>query len=268
MLEDVKNITPVFETAVNYTVDVSNLPDTDFMISMEALFEDEDTANKIKYVFDRMGIPMPYDEDDFLDGTEGALVALNKYGLVIRIEWKDSTNSRCVANRVNDSGFVLKPIASIDLGDVVMEVCPATEVMSNADHVDDLKDKLKDDGIDYWDCQLNNSGYLPVKTADFPKGIPIVIDRLAVMNLNKSSDRIRTALSKKVELIQDELYSPLRKSFSKEWHSNSGFKDFFDLCQQFKEDKKLNLGWLEVKSLLVFKTWMFKKKSISYEQRF
>ncbi|MCK5518718.1 MAG: hypothetical protein KAI61_04820, partial [Alphaproteobacteria bacterium] len=93
------------------------LPKTDFVDYLLEKFGDKATASAVLDAFEKMGIPAPESRDEFMDGAAGVLVFLNRYGLVIRIEHE-------YLGRINDSPWVLKPIASIDADEAIFEICP------------------------------------------------------------------------------------------------------------------------------------------------
>ncbi|MCE9506994.1 MAG: hypothetical protein K8R48_01585 [Alphaproteobacteria bacterium] len=102
---------------------VDKLPETAFCAFLTKKF-DRATAVKVIESFKKMDLPPPQDEKEFLVGSDGCLVFLNKYGLVMRIETADLEDSKWGADRINDSGWILNPLATIDAGKAIVEICP------------------------------------------------------------------------------------------------------------------------------------------------
>ena len=108
------------------------LPKTDFVHYLQCKFGDNATACAVLDTFEKMGIPAPESLDGFRNGAEGFLVFLNPYGVVIRIEQKsDFKESYVTPDRIDDSPWVLKPLASIDAGNAIIEVCPGCSLDVN-----------------------------------------------------------------------------------------------------------------------------------------
>jgi len=227
---------------------VDVLPETDFCAGLMKHFGRE-TALKVVEAFQKMDLPLPQDEGEFLKGAMGALVFLNEYGVMIRMEIADlSQYSR--ADRINDNAWILKPIATIDAGKVVIEICPGCEQAQSAVNNAYLRGKLKQQDIDFWDCKISNIGHIPVKTVRFPEGVPVVIDRLAVNKLTNSIASVRSALksledeaTREAEEVQEKLYAPLRQAFDSAWPDTQKIKQFWDMCRRYVQEGKLVAGW-------------------------
>ncbi|MCE9506992.1 MAG: hypothetical protein K8R48_01575 [Alphaproteobacteria bacterium] len=226
---------------------------TAFLVYLRQTF-DQNTAQKVAESFQKLGLPLPQDEKEFLMGTEGGLVFLNRYGMVIRIENSDSARSPFKADRINDSPWILQPLASIDAGKAIIELCPGCHFNDNSGDTAYLHDALLKEGHAFWDGGLDNVGLLPVKTPRFPEGIPIVIDRLAVRKLTESIDGVRLALLN-IEINDDEireaaeaqerLYAPLRRAFDEGWLDKGKMPRFWALCRECVQEGKLVAGWNE-----------------------
>ena len=221
-------------------IESGKLPFTDFANYLNDCFS-RHAALKVMQSFKKMNITPPEDSGEFLAGTEGALVFLNKYGLVIRIESKTPILSERVPDE--EVSMILKPIASIDMGKAIFEICPALAVAENSQDAVSLTNHLKNEGINFWDDQLANIGILPIKMPNFPEGVPVVIDRLAVEKLSGFTGIIKTALGKEVEKAQAELYMPLSDSFISAWNNLSKMDSFWQLCEKYVAEGKLVVGW-------------------------
>lgn len=223
--------------------------ETDFLCYLEKTF-DSGTARKVIQAFQKMSLPLPQSYGEFLHGTEGGLVFLNRYGVVIRIEGKKSKlGSEYRFDRINNSPWILKPLASIDAGRAVIEICPGCHPETNYDNIGYVRDRLREQNINYWDARgFCNSGRVPVKTPSFPKGVPVVIDRLAVRKLTGNIKPVRLALKKRAQeaaQAQEKLYGPLRKTFKNSWPNAPKMARFWALCQRFVQEGKLIAGWNE-----------------------
>jgi hypothetical protein len=236
-----KKLEPVFNEAAEA------LPQTAFTDSLQDyLFDCETTRNVIK-AFQQMGLPAPEQHNEFMHGSEGRVVFLNDYGLVIRIEENNS--------RINDSPWVLQPIASIKAGEAVIEICPAVHFEPDERNRDALRELLLQDGIKFWDPGAKNMGRLPIKTPHFPDGVPVVIDRPSVYRLTEDSMELREALLRKKQddaakyreaaEIQKKLYAPLQQLFRECWSEPRRMERFWKECASFVQQGKLVAGWNE-----------------------
>lgn len=220
------------------------LPGTEFFVWLYGRFGG-DTAQEILKSFQKMGLPEPESTYEVLKATEGFLVFLNKYGIVIRIEYKDAKNSPSeeILDRVNNSEWILKPIASIDVGKAIIEICPGCHISKNVEYVHQLKETLAKQRIIFWDAGPRNIGLMPIKTTQFPEGVPVVIDRLAVAKLSNSAGLARKVLDKEIVKMQRKLYGPLQRSFKDTWPDPEKMKQFWSLCEQYVAEEKLIAGW-------------------------
>lgn len=260
-------IEPIFETTIEDEASDIKLPNTYFANALKKVSYrqlKEETLKKTMYFFKKCSIPAPEEPNEYLNGTEGFLIFSNKLGLVIRIEEKKDTIHTC--HRINNNGYILKPIASIDIQNLIIEICPTTEVETDARKTTLLRRRLRNTKVNYWDDQTSNSGTIPIKTPNFPNGVTVVIDRLAVKKRFGHAIRIKKALEKEAEKAQDELYSPLRKAFKDAWHNKNKAPKFLSLCQAFKEQGKLIAGWNNLKDPY-FKTREAIKSAEQYDKR-
>lgn len=239
---DCKNITKIFGSNAK--------PHGEFFDYLKTKFGN-DTAAEVIDVFQKMGLPVPEDACEFMPGTEGAIVFLNPYGLVLRVEFKNSKVSPSpdywAFDRIDDNPWILQPLASIKAGAAIIEVCPGCAFDASQQSLHFLTGELWKDKIDFWDKSLGNMGRIPVATPQFPKGIPVIIDRLAVKFLVDSVAPIKTALEKQaadgaMETIE-KLYAPLQKSFRQSFPDKQKMRDFWKLCQSYVQDGKMVAGW-------------------------
>ncbi len=244
------------------------LPRTEFADYLKNLFDDV-TVRNVFYAFQYMGLPAPESRREFYDGTEGGLIFLNRYGAVIRVENADDSVSEFRFDRFNDSAWVLQPLAIIDAGAAVIEICPGCHMEKKDADIYYLDEQLRREMIDFWDKGIRNIGLMPVKTPRFSEGIPVVIDRLAVSRLTQNMVPVRRALKKLGDKVlkrpegmseevreaveaQEQLYAPLRQAFNEAWPDQSvpadagKMKQFWDMCSGYVQEGKLVAGWREI----------------------
>lgn len=232
----------------------STVPDTNFSKYLDTMFS---RAPEIFKVFQDLGLDPPRNADEYLIGLEGAIIFLDEYKMVLRIEHAQDTQG-FDGIRVNDHPRILQPIATISVGETVIELCPGVHQAKTLKEEKELIQALEQDRMYFWDAKLSNMGRLPFKTPSFPDGIPVVIDRLAVSRLTSSVSIVRDALAKKrkqeVKDAQDQLFTPLRQTFREAWPDPSlppnpeKIQDFWALCHRFAIEGKLVAGWEEPQS--------------------
>ena len=256
----------------NHTAEA--LPKTDFVDYLQKKFKDKATTSAVLDAFEKMGQPAPEFSNEFKIGTEGVLVFLNQFGLVLRIEKEsDFIASRVTPERINDSPWILKPIASIKVGNnAVFEICPGCFLEEDTKKTADLIDLLRKQNIDFWDVHFSNIGCIPVKTPRFPEGILVIIDRLAVTNLTKNITPVRLSLEEFEEAreaweAQEELYGPLRQAFDAAWTDTQKMEQFFGLCRRYENEEKLVAGWNESRFFGGNKARQAKRAAAVYEDR-
>lgn len=220
--------------------DQPSFPDTEFTRQLLHRFESRPTVAAIVSTFDKLKLPLPESADESLDGTEGFMVFLDAFGVVLRIESKNATR----AERVDDNARILRPLGSIDAGEVIIEICPGTHAGKSKPASNFLKKALKEEGVDFWDDGVPNIGHLPLATPEFPEGVPVVIDRLAVRRLTNAAKSIRPMLD-----IQEKIYGSLRLAFANAWPEGMDFPvamtGFWEKCHDFRLAGKLVDGWNE-----------------------
>ena len=251
-----------------------DLPKTEFVYSLQYKFKDDATTSAVLDAFEKMGVPFPESGHEYMDGTEGMLVFLNLYGIVIRIEKKSDFVTSCVKPDRVYSPWVLQPIASIDAGEAIIEICPGCSLQKDPKKIDDLSVRLYVQKINLWDDQLSNLGCVPFKTSYFPNGIPVVIDRLAVEELTEDVAMVRFPLEKsrkmleeslQAEKAQEKLYGPLRQAFDSAWPDTQKMKQFWALCLRYENEEKLVAGWNESQPLSDYKQEKAQKTAATYD---
>lgn len=198
----------------------------------------------------KLGLPMP-ELHDYLRATSGAIIFVNQYGFLIRIE-------KTYMGRVNDSPWVLQPFGSIELklsglyDSAIIEICPGVLPASKEK---ELKAVVKGaencGGVDFGDHQVANIGILPFKTPTFPKGVPIVIDRPSVTRLVADVAHIKKALhymrvdKDPQELLYADIKEAWKDAFGKGMDAADPvkIKTFLDLCLRAKEEGRTMSGW-------------------------
>lgn len=211
-----------------------------------------DTLQKVADVLTALNLPVPEDGSAFMKANRGALLFSNYYGVTIRIEESFpllETQTDAPISRLPDYPLMLQPVARFDAGLAVVEVCPGTNLANDRFYADTLWRLMFEGGLDFFDDGIHNVGLLPVKTPKYPRGVPVVIDRLSVLVLTEKSDRVGKAL-KSIGCKEDpqKIYAPLRKAFMKSQKKDktlnpAGVKKFWRLCRKFREQGKLVDGW-------------------------
>jgi hypothetical protein len=234
---------------------VTVVPNSDFVKILEnSLGFDSDSLRGVVDVFKKLGLPLPAKHEEFMRGTEGALLFLDRYGVVIRIEPK---NLRiCKAERMDYNPWIIQPIGSIPLGDFLFEIYPGCAQETDRVMSEHLVDLLKSQKIHFWDTGCRNVGRMPFKTVQFPEGIPVVIDTGAVKRLTKEIEPVAQAMRKALESqtfdaaeAQEKLYGPLREMFAAAWQGGNTdavkMQAFWGLCRSAVEEGKLVAGWMQ-----------------------
>lgn len=217
---------------------------------------------QVKDLFDKLQLPLP-DKGEYLSATDGCLVFLNRYGIVIRIEVKNTSASHFHWQRINDNPYVLQPLASLEVKGGIVEICPGCHNMDSESRVRSLSRELEKSGVRLWDDETHNVGTLPIRSVKFPMGVPVVVDRLAVQDLTQNVRQVTNlflrAAKQGMRLLhlerrpdfQEVLYGPLRKSFSETWPAGKEkpdpgmIREFWGLCQQYLHKGILVTGWNE-----------------------
>lgn len=259
------NITEAFNDVSAYS-----LPETEFCQFLEERFSRE-TAVKVASAFSKLGLPMPEKEEEFLDGAEGGLVFVNKYGLVIRIENKNFEDDEFKPARINNSGFVVQSLATMEAGEAVIEVIPGCKLASKDEYRVYLKDNLAGQGINFFDRRISNIGHLPVTTPSFPEGVPVVIDRLAVGTLSAATGQISDAMKQQAAeaaTAQEQLYGPLKTALQSGLAQPGQMKNFWKMCESYMAEGKLVSAWAGVEKEGAGKPYIAAQASKKYASKF
>ena len=215
-------------------------------IADEYHFSDQ-ALGRIVETLRRLRLPVPATNESFMDGSEGALLLSNKRGVSIRIESKNY--QQLPFDRINDDPDVTQPIASIDLGDVVVEICPGLKTTNDRALAQDLKDRLLKRNINLFDIYAlaSNVGIVPYITPETPNGVCVVLDRLSVRReggkvIDLSDNGMVPVLDPE---WQDKYYGPLREAFQAAWQSTDPAKmdQFWQMCETWTNEGKLIAGW-------------------------
>ena len=197
--------------------------------------------------FEKMGLPAPQEKGEFLPGIDGALVFLNKYGVVIRIE-EPQKSGTYRSDRIKDNARILKPLGSIQIGAVVVEMYPALAPEKKLANVKCLREKLESEGIEFYDHKISNVGRSPVKTEKFPEGEPVVIDVNAVRR-NPMFIETEKIVNPEWMKQHDAFYAPLREALKVSWPDPIKMKAFWNLCSDYVQEEKLIAGWNKPQSV-------------------
>lgn len=213
----------------------------------------EKSALAVIQVYDRLGLPLPV-LGETGPGTEGWLVFLNDFGLLLRIETVKRFESRESFDRINDDPDILQPILTFPAGHFVAELCPGVGP-GKAEDVSILCRKLSARGIKFWDARLPNIGRIPVRTQQFPDGKPVVIDRLGVRYMSHPNLSIHGWLSwlsmaHRSRDVQAAFYAPLRQAFQKAVSSKNppDLDAAWALARQLKSEGRLLSSWDKLKA--------------------
>ena len=93
--------------------------ETDFQSYLNAFF-DRDTTRAVMQVFEKLDRSAPEYDEEFVNGTDGPLLLLNRFGLVLRIENAETKQG----TRINDSAWIVPALVSIPAGKALIELVP------------------------------------------------------------------------------------------------------------------------------------------------
>jgi hypothetical protein len=202
-----------------------------------------------------MNLPEAY-HGQFLEGTEANLLFLNKYGLVIRA-------GQNAFNLQHD--LILKPLGAFnsfeDRSHAVIEIIPGVDgvIDSISDH-NLLGECLWTDGIDFWDAQMANAGYIRYgEIPGLPNGIPVVVDRGAVKDKifsdewrkrhNPSGAGLRANFNHEaLNGVQERLFQPYKSLLALAWPQQTSVNPeimtaFLQSCEKAKKEGILSSNW-------------------------
>ena len=163
-------------------------------------------ASRAHDFFNMLGLPAPEEFDEYLSATAGFLVFISMAGVVIRIEPKQYDQN--VINDRIDHPLVIQPLGTIDLGEHVIEVCPATRLGAQHSDCENIDFLLQEDGYALDDHQAANLGYL---TNERGENTIVIIDRLAAVQLYEACDSTSELLEKYGN--PQAQFASLKKSF-------------------------------------------------------
>lgn len=207
----------------------------------------QQSVDEIKGVLQKLQLPLPQGTSEHFPGRTGVHLFIDRYGVAVKIEHKDDPDRHIL--RVNTSEWVVKPLATLQLSNAILEICPGCRTNADWDDVQTVSSGLREEGIYFHDSLPANVGFSPIKTPAFPEGRPVLIDRISVSWLSNATREIREALAKKGPAPEDEAYAPLVKAFAGAWPQGASAPDaakmqgFWDLCRRFRNDGKLVAGW-------------------------
>ena len=234
---------------------VSHGADTGFHIFLNARFDDKVCAD-VKKVFQNLQLPFPQEKGEFMEGTGGGLIFLDRYGLVIRIETFSQDSD------INDNPWVLQPLFQHDCGPygkgprrVILKICPGCKPATHGSYVAEVDKNLAESDIHYADRQIANTGHIPYFTPKFPEGFPVVIDLPSVWRLNSAVADIKDAVHKNLQKLgidqdpQQQIYGDLKNAMREAWPEGTEkpdpgkIRDFWKLCESAVAKGILMAGW-------------------------
>lgn len=212
-------------------------------------------VEKIIGIFEQLQLPLPQRDEEFMHAHQGAIVFLTRYGLTLRIE---NVNKRIQKFK---NPFFAAPLKSIQADDFVVEICAGMPYRPMTDEdMSFLKEQFQNASAVFYDPQRVNAAYTPVKTPSFPNGVPIVIDRGAVVPIGQKP-RVKVAvakeharLCKEVQEEMDAFYGPAIKAFEDAWPSGRGtanakkMRQAWAMAESFVAQGKLVAGWMDENS--------------------
>lgn len=190
-------------------------------------------------IFDMLQLPIPKDKSEYLHGTLGALIFLDDYGCVLRIE-------RLVNKRDIEHPHLLDPFIKFDLGGFEIGIYPGTKTTNSEEVRDYLVEAFDKDNLDFMDNQIANAGVIPVKTVDFPNGFPVVIDVPSVAKLSHNK-QIKSA----VRNVQAEFYKEIIDVAKDVIDKETGLpikekmQEFWQVCKKSRKNRVTIPGWRE-----------------------
>ena len=204
--------------------------------------EDNDIGAKVAHFFEAMNMPAPNSDEYEFSCDDGFLIFLDEPACVMR----GSNITRCPPIRHD---HVLQPLLSRTVSkNFRIEVFPGIVTPIKNDDVETLMETLREDGISFFDAAPFNAGYIPVSNAQFPDGVPVVIDMGCLRKLNSSTSYIRKLMEAATKRkaydppLQKSVFSNIYKAFAQAWPRNDPKPDqtllskAWDLCTKKKEE--------------------------------
>lgn len=208
--------------------------------------------SKMRNAFNLMALPIPIDAEYFPTTDGGAMASLDYYGVRIRVI---DNNKYEEIEHPN----ILRPLGSFLTGNLRVDILPSVIPDVNADDSIYLVRKLRQGGIDLWDDNYENSGYIPAVPGVTEKPFPVVLD----MGAFKSKPEL-AAIDPDAPIVkrgyrdfpvadrpfnqyddcmdtQDKVYGPLRRQFQEALESSaagdiSKMKAFWESCARAREE--------------------------------
>tara|TARA_B100000686_G_scaffold353256_1_gene458149 strand:- start:1444 stop:2217 length:774 start_codon:yes stop_codon:yes gene_type:complete len=206
-----------------------------------------ESADTVRRFMDAMGLPLPGTYDEYMDSLEGSMIFLDRYGLVLRIEARDTSLCQELGNdwqRVNDHPLVLRPLGSVYSPKAVIEVCPAVHVGTDIEVSQKLGAALKSDGVNYFDQYPQNSGYIQQPDGRMEA---VVVDRLSCTYLTDQLDAYDQLAQKHSD--PQALFDPLREAFDHAMKLPSmkamrrSLSFFLSKCEDYRKRGHLVCSW-------------------------
>lgn len=198
-------------------------------------------------VCDKLDLPEAGAAAYLLTYNRGRMLLLEDYGLVIRIDIKDRDKAPAP-----EHDLILKPLKTFEHKDAVVSILPAVKILDLGKNAlktaGKLKSRLADDGIHYWDVQVENTGLIYSKSQD--KKVAIVLDRDAIKPLDsfaRTWTTIRQVFAGKAKRntaengLQD-IFAPLTRKLE-QGLKDGNLEDFYIAAKAMKDEGTLVCGW-------------------------
>lgn len=234
------------------------LGEMSFKDTLGNFFADESDIQAVCDTLEKMGLPVPETRSEVVSGAAGVLLFSNDHGVALRIEReiaeedkgsKDFFTNANGITRIDNSTWVLRPLATFQAGNVKIEICPGCHFESQESYVSGIAKELEKEGVNFWDRGARNIGLLPLKDEAFPRGFPVVIDRGAVSLLTKETTQVAALLD--ADDPQEILYGDLKQAFREAWPEGQKDPDTqkmqacWSMCRDYVAQGKLVAGWNE-----------------------
>jgi hypothetical protein len=223
------------------------------------------TQDTVLKTLAQLQVPVPKNADAYVKGAAGGLIFRDDYGVVVRAEMlvpripHSDMEAEPDIRRINNNPWILRPLFSFSAMGAVIEIMPGVHNPRGGedDLVRRLAQNLHKTGLVFFDDAPSNVGLLPFTTANFPDGVPVVIDRNAVSveGAPRTSASIRSALEEigVAENPQKTLYAPLRAAFTAAFDAvradpQAGaplMQEAWRMCREFSGAGRLVAGWHE-----------------------
>lgn len=230
-----------------YTSDLDAWYD-EFHARLRIKTEDEKTADEVLRLVDRLQLPAPKNQHEFLYGNEAIIIFSNIYSVTLRIFVPAEETY------MDDNPWVLPAIGRFQAGRAYLEICPGARGTNNPDYVAVLSRNLADTGVELWDnyTGTSNIGLWPIATPQFPEGIPVVIDKGAVRALSTVTPDLQKSIAEAYDRMGirredfEGFLKPLKDALSAAVADDfepQKMRAFWRLCEAFANDGKLVAGW-------------------------